>query len=420
MTVGAGPTVEQTKLVQVLSETTFGTDETGSLGSFTAVPVQEGTAVFTLDRQTQNHMAMLQHVHGHQEEVLGRKSATLKFTIALAPTGTASASGVAAVQGALGLILKAVMGGQDLGTGSTFSSGWTATSGDVGSGTGFSKGTAVGWVNTSNVYEMRPLKNVSSNTLTTKLAFSSTPANSNVAYSCATYYLTSDPAESLQFVVRGLESQDEFVLLGGQLDTMTFSTPLDGTIPTIAFGFKFASWMYGADAAGSASLTDITPTAITNFDPIVGHAGRLLVQTNGTTTYSASALPTVNASAITIAPSIPYIPVPSPSGVEGIYRWHITRNGQPRVSGSFSTFFEDTTLFSARDSKLAKLIWYQIGLTAGSSVAIEIPTAQFTNVQRVDSGGISGVMVEFKGRNDGDISSASGDQDLSPLRIHLG
>lgn len=417
----AGPTTEGTQLVQAFTESTFGTDITASLGSFTAIPVQENTAVFTLDDPLQNPMQVLQHVDDYQEEVRGKKGATLRFTTPLAPTGTAAGNSTAAVQSALGLLLSIVMGGEDLGTGSLFSSGWTAVTGDVTSGTGFTKGTALGWTNSAGVYEMRPLKNVSSNTLTLKLAFSAAPSNTNPAYSCASYYMTSDPDQSLQFVVRGLESQDEFVLMGGQLDSLSLNLPIDGTIPTATFAFKFVKWIYGADAAGSASLTDLSPTSYSNFDPIVGHAGRLLVQDNGTTTYSASAKPTVNCSAISIVPNIPYIAIPSPSGVEGVLRWHKTRNGQPRVTVNFQCPFENTSdFFARRDSKTDNLIWYQFGLTAGSAVAIEIPTAQITNVQRVNSGGISGQSVDAKGRRDLDITSATTDQHHSPLRFHFG
>ena len=63
----------------------------------------------------------------YREEVLGKRSAKLTFTMNLAPTGTAAASGVSAVTGALGTILKAVMGGESKGAGTTFTSGSTAS-----------------------------------------------------------------------------------------------------------------------------------------------------------------------------------------------------------------------------------------------------------------------------------------------------
>ena len=412
---GSGPTVEPVKHMQVYLESTFGTDITGSLASFLSVPFQEGTAQMVLMREAHDPLTTVQHHHGFREKVLGKKSWKLSFTMPLAPTGTAASS--AAVQGALGYLLAAAMGGEDLGTGSVFSAAWTAVTGDVTSGTGFTKGTALGWTNTSSIYEMRPLKNVSSNTLTTKLAFSGSPANLDVAYSCASYYMTSDPDTSLQFVVRGLESDDDWVLMGGQLESMTITLPLDGTIPTIAFAWKGVKWIYGSAASGSASLTDISAATYSNYSPIVGHAGRFQSQVNATTTYAGS---TVDISALTIEPQINYSGVPSPSGIEGVLRWRLTRNNGPSVTGTFTTYFADTSLFVDRDDKDDRLLWYQCGVTAGQSFAIEIPTVQYTDVQRVDGGGIASQTVTWEARNDGDITTATTDQHLSPWRIHLG
>lgn len=413
----AGPTVQNVSQIQVFLESTFGTDITASLASFLSVPFNEGTAQVVLTRQTHDPLTAVQHHHDYREEVLGKKAWTLRFSMPLAPTGTAAGSATAAVQGALGYMLKAAMGGEDLGTGSTAATGWTGVTGDAASGAGFTKGTAVGWVNASSQYEMRPLKNVSSNTLTTKLAFSGSPANSNVLYASATYYLISDPDTSLQFVVRGLESQDDWVLMGGQLDSMSLSCPLDGTIPTVTFSWKGVKWIYGSAAAGSASLTDISPTTYSNFSPIVGHDGFFHSQVNGTTTYTGSV---IHVSALAFEPALSYVPIPSPSGIEGVLRWRLSRNNGPSITGSYTTFYEDTARFVDRDDKDNRLIWYQCGQSAGNAVALEAATTQYTDVQRVDGGGIASETITWKGRLDGDVTSPTTDQHYSPFRIHLG
>lgn len=415
----AGPTVQNVSLIQVFLESTFGTDITASLASFLSVPFNEGTAQMVLTQETHDPLTAVQHHHDYREEVLGKKSCTLSFTMPLAPTGTAAGDATAAVQGALGYMLKAAMGGEVLGTGSTFASGWTAVTGDVAAsgGSGFAKGTALGWVNDSGVYEMRPIKSVSTDTLATKLAFSDTPDASDVAYSSATYYPTSDPDTSLQFVVRGLESDDDWVLLGMQLDSMTITLPLDGTIPTIAFSWKGVDWMYGADAAGSASLTNIAPTTYSNFLPIVGHAGRFLTQVNGTTTYTGAEVP-VSACAFEVPLS--YVPITSPGGINGVLRWRLSRNNGPSVTGSYTTYYVDTARFVDRDDRDSRLVWYQCGVTAGQSFALEAGTVQYTDVQRVDAGGIASDTVTWKGRLDGDITSPTTDAHYAPFRIHLG
>lgn len=410
----AGPTVSNVQRLRVYEETTFGTDVTGSLGSFIDLPAKEGSISFSIPRESHDPGQLVQYHHDYREEVLGKKSCQISFTLPLHSTGTAAGDGVAAVIAPLGYLLKRVMGGESLGTGSTFVTGWSAVTGDLTSGAGFAKGEILCWENSSSVLECRPLKNLATNTATTKLAFSGSPANTDVAYSGATYYLASDPDKSLQFVVQGLESNDEWVLMGCQLESLTFTLPLDGTIPEVAFTFKGVDWLHGDDAAGTFS--DITPISYSNFEPITGHAGRFMTQANGTTTYTGS---TVNISAASFEPQLAYQPIPSPSGINGVLRWRLSRNAGPSIQGNFTTFFEDTSRFTDRDDRDDRLILYQIGTEAGKTVVFEASTVQYTDVQRADDNGIAGETVTWKGRRDGDVTSASGDAELSPFRIHL-
>lgn len=414
----AGPTVQSVALLKAFTETSFANDDTASLGSFTDIPFQEGTATFILMQETHDPMHAVQSHHDYREEVLGKKSCSLTFTLPFAPTGVAADVSTTAVRSPLGLMLAIGMGIEvTLAAGSAAVSGWTSSTGDVtaAQGSRFVKGGAVGWVNSSSILEMRPLENVATDTLTTKLAFSATPANTDALYNAATYALADDPDSTLQFVVQGLESGDEFVLMGCQLQSMTFNLPLDGTIPTVGFTWQGVNWLHGDDAAGTFS--DITPVTYSNTSPITGQAGRFLSQTNATATYTGA---TVNISALAFDPQLAYQAIPSPSGTQGVLRWRLSRNNGPSISGSFTTYYEDQTWFTARDSKLDKLIWYQVGTAAGQSFALEAGTVQITDVQRIDGDGIASLLVSWKGRNDGDVASAAGATQLSPARVHFG
>ena len=114
---GTGPTVSPVQLIQAMTESSFAADMTGSLGSFTAIPFQEGTASVSLVQEMHDPMHAVQHHHDYREEILGEKSCSIQFTMPLAPTGTAADASTAAVQSALGLLLKTCMGGEDLGNG---------------------------------------------------------------------------------------------------------------------------------------------------------------------------------------------------------------------------------------------------------------------------------------------------------------
>ena len=411
---GTGPTVVNVQLVQAYTESSFANDESGSLVSYTSIPIQEGSAQITLGRETHDPMHAVQYMHDYREEVLGKKSCSIQFTVPLAPTGTASSTGVAAVQSALGLLLKTTMGGEDLGKGSTAGIDWTAKAGSVATATEFEKGSAIGWVNASGILEARPLSNKSGSALTNKLAFSTVPTTGATIYGAATYYLTSDPDGSLNFAVRGLESNDDWLLLGCQLDSMALNLPLEG-IPTVQFTFKGVSWLHGDDAAGSFS--DISPVTYSNTSPITGHAGRFMARVSGTAAFTSGV--TVHVSAVNFEPSLTYAPVPSPSGTEGVYRWRLTRASGPSVSGSFSTFFESTKWHGHRDNKDDLMLLYQIGTEAGKTILLEVATAQITNAQKADASGIDGVTVEWKGRMDALVASDSTDLHRSPFRIHF-
>ncbi len=412
----AGPSVSGVQLIQAYAESSFAADMSGSLASFVSIPFQEGTATVDLVQEMHDPMHAVQHHHDYREEILGKKSCTIQFTIPLSPTGTLAGDATAALQGALGLLLSTFMGGEDLGTGSTASGVWSsAKSGDVGNGAGFEKGSAVGWVNTAGALECRPLANKATATLTTKLAFSATPADEDTIYSCATYYLTQDPDTSLNFAVRGQESDSDWLLMGCQLDSAALDLSFDG-IPTLQLTFKGVNWLHGDDASGTFS--DIAPVTYTNTSPISGHAGRLMVRTTATALFTAGV--TVDANSVAFEPQLSYAAVPSPSGTSGVLRWRLSRNNGPSITGSFGTYFADQRWHDHRTNKDDLMVLYQVGTTtADGAVLIEAPCVQVTNAQEADASGIDGVNVEWKGRLDASVVTATTDLHLSPFRIHI-
>ena len=115
--------VHSVQRIRVFTEVTFGADSSSSIASFTDLPIVEGSATVTLTRDELDPGQLVQSRLEGRERVLGKRSATLSFQLNLAPTGTAAGSAVAAVQGGLGLLLKNVMGGETLGTGSTAAAG---------------------------------------------------------------------------------------------------------------------------------------------------------------------------------------------------------------------------------------------------------------------------------------------------------
>lgn len=409
--------ISSVQRLRAVVESTFGADATMSIMSFVDVPANEGSIQATITTDELDPMQVVQSRFEGRERVLGKRSATLQFAINIAPTGTAAAEDISAVSGALGVLLKAALGGENLGIGTVADSGSTATVVNVASGDGsrFAAGGALGWVNSSGVLETREIESVSADAITLKHGLSASPTASDAIYNCATYYLTEDPSQSLQFLLQGAEAQDMWLLVGGQaVGGVTLAFDVTGVaLPTATFSFTFAGYyeqdeMINPPAIGTASFS--------NYAPIVGHAGSLRVFTVGAATLTTSSL--VHCSALTFTPKISFVPVTSPSGTNTIYRWRAGR-ANPPMEGSFTTFYDSLTWFQARDAKSDRDINYQFGVAAGSSVMISAPTVQILNPQRADAGEIASQTIAWAARRDTDVGSSSTAQAKSPLRIHL-
>lgn len=427
MTAGAGPGPFRVHRLRVYVEpagvSTFGIDHTGTLGDFTDVPLAEGSHQFAPMQDVQNPLHALQNVLDYQEEVLGKKSWTLNFTTPFAPTGVAAADTVTATAGAIQTMLKALMGGEFKGTGSTAAAAWsTAGAGTVASAAGFREGGIAGMADANGVVHFRPIKEVTGatgGTVKLKVRFPSAPASGAVIYSGSTYYWTQDPDTSLQFIIEGEEQQNRWVAMGGQ-GTVTPQLALDGTIQTLQWAITGCDWLEADEAAGSASLagTALGNATYTNYDPVTGVSGRLLVQTNGTLAYTGAS---IDVNTLTFTPGHTWQAITSPSGVQGVRRWKMIRpSGTPMVSGTFATYFENFDHFDTRDNRTAKLVFYQNGVTAGECVAADAPTVQFTDAQLPDQNGIAGASATLKCRLDGDTTeSTASDLGRSPWRYHF-
>jgi hypothetical protein len=90
------------------------------------------------------------------------------------------------------------------------------------------------------------------------------------------------------------------------------------------------------------------------------------------------------------------------------------------IAGSFTIPYEAQTWFTSRASRTDHAVALQIGSTTTSGgVLLTAPTAQITDVQKADAGGIDSQQVSWKGRLDGDITSATTEIHRSAFRIHL-
>lgn len=400
----------------------IGADSSASIASFTDLPFREGTAALVLTRDEMDTGVAVQHIDEFNEKVLGKRSATLTFTVNLSPTGTAAVTGTSAITSPLGALLKAVMGGEDLAAGSTAA---TCTAVAIKTSTAthatsrWAPGKMMGWANSSGVVEWRGVKSVTSGTVTLKHGFSAAPSAAAILYNKSAYYLTADPSTTLDFLVEGLDSDDRWLLTGGQaVGGFSLSFDLTGAvIPSVTFNLTFANW-YASNETGSSITGTLGTATYSATSAIVGEAGEMRAWTVGSSTYVTTTR--LHVSAMTWEPHISYVPVTSPSGRNTVWRWKKARQTGGPVSGSLTFPYEDTTWWAARNSKTDHELQYTAGTTAADSVVVEAATVQPLNPQRqADANGIAAQVLAFVGRRDTDVGSSTNDLAKSPLRIFL-
>ena len=414
--------VHSVQRIRGFTEATFGADSSSSAGSFTDLPIIEGSATMVVTRDEIDPGQLVQYRVEGRERVLGKRSATLTFSMNLAPTGTVANNSVSSVTSPLGLVLKNAMGGEDLGEGSAAAAGSTASVINVstGDGTHWESGNLMGWANASGIVEWREVESRSTDAITLKRGFSGSPTTSNPLYNASTYYLTANNTASMAFIVEGLESDDRWLLTGGQcVGGFTIAVdPTAATVPRVTFNFTFARW-FDSSETGTPLTGTLAAATYTATNPIVGEAGSFEIWTVGAATYSTTQ--SIHVSALAFEPHQQYVPYTSPSGVNTVKQWVPSRNSDSPVQGQFTVPFEGLTWFTARNSRSDLATTYTMGTAAGSAVVISAPTIQILNPQRVaDAQGLAAQAVMWKGRRDTDAAASTTDLAKSPLRIHLG
>lgn len=413
-----GPVPHNIKRVRLYEEPngSMSVDHTGTLGDFEDVPIVEGSLEVDPGQEMIDPGTQLQSIYDYREEIPGKRTWKVAFTVPLAPTGTPAGNTVSAIQSALGKLLKIVLGGEALGTGSLADGAWSsASAGKVLVGSSLLAGMAIGWEDSDGVLHARELEEGASADLVTKVAFPATPATTHPIYASATYYLARNPQTTAQFIVEGMEDDDRWLLMGGQ-GTVTLALPLDGTsVPTAAFEFVGRTWAYGKDAAADLTASEIGLATYADHEPIPGHIGRLIEQDVGTATPIA----TVCVSAIAIAVAITNKEITCPSAPDGLLRW-LRMPSRPAVSGSFTTYYADTDRFEERDARTPKYLAYQIGTEKGETILITAPKVQYATAKPVNADDVASETIEWKGRNDSDtVVTPRTDLANSPFRIHF-
>ena len=422
--------------VRGIQETTFATQILqASIGNFFEIPFREGTAVLKLNQPVESPMHARQKMDGHPIGVLMPRGATFEFTCNLETITTKATSTVAPANGWLGQLLEVAFGGKNLTTGTFITgAGATVASFPLSVVTTIHPGGAIGMATgAGSTLECRELATKSSNTYVPKLAVTSAPAASLTVYGAASYYpdpyMDGSDAKSLQLLVEGVNTEDRWLLLGGALDSIEITTAV-GAIPTVKFAWKFANHLRADQTGapfGTTASTGILSNAValanatyTNTNTLVVVDSEFRQQTVGTSTLSAATL--VHAPTIEWKLNITWVAHRTPAGTQTVKQW-VRTHTPPLISGSFTVPFEaDLIWYTARDTRLTKMLAMQIGTAASTGAVLMVaPTVQITDVQREEIDGVIGTRVTWEGRNDESTTAESTFESISDaaFRIHL-
>lgn len=399
----------------------FATDHSGTMGDFIGCPFVEGSLSFSLNRAVLPVGHSQQHIDGMAEKVLGIKTWELSYQMNMETVDTKAGNGVTIAQGALGRMLKIGMGGERLGVGDTFAVSAGTNAFDVTTGARWVAGSAIaGATGAGNALEVRVIESISSNTVTLKHNFTETTVNTETAWNSATYYLETgdgDTITSAQFALEGLEQDDRWLLMGGQLTGLAIEAG-PGIVPTMTFTWQGVDWDYadGTDTSGTLTGSTLGIETYADAKPLVVKDSELRVFTNGTATLTSTL---IDAPAYTFAPNIQHAAHFAPGGTETVKTW-IRLHQPPVISGTIQRPYEGTGWKDAMEGLTNLGIFLQIGTsTTDGAVCIDVPTVQVTNWQRVDIGGIAGEEITWEARQDSDVGSSVTDIALSAFRVHI-
>ena len=403
----------------------FAADGSGTLGNYIGVPAIETTVKLALQTPLGAATPLQQYIDGYAEEHILPKTWTLDFSLPLATFDTRADDGVAAAQGALGRCFKIAFGDERLGTGDTVSdAGVAATDFDVATVARWAVGAALGVAagGPSGGFGVREIEAIATDNLLFKQVFTAAPANLEDVYNCATYSLGlggGSAVTSAQFLYEGIELDNRFILMGGQVSSIAFEIG-PGVVPKVTFSWEGVQWFYADGSNNSADLTASALAAETYTNDLVNVVmdSVFTVGTVGTATSPDSIA--LHAPTINIALALSYVKHHTPGATQTVNSW-IRNHVPPVVTGSFQIPHEDQTWFTARNDRTDHYVFYQIGsVAANGCVLLSVPKVQITDVQPVELSGISGQEVSWKGRHDTDwIGSGTSALRRSAFRVHM-
>jgi hypothetical protein len=407
-------------------KTNFGQDLSATLNAFKDFPfVETDKATITLKEMTESPKHAVQDLDDHNLEELLPRAASCSFSSNITSFTTRAGDGVAAPSSPNSDLLRVLMGGQELGTGTTITTGATARvlpctdASDIAVGSAIACATGPGGTMESRVVQSKG--GSGNNTLTLKSDLSGAPANGSVVNASCTNYLAGDfgdATEALQSLVQRLSDTETYLLLGGWLESIAFDFQAPGKFAKISHNWNYADFKLYNEAAA-----DITgPLAFATYAnsvPLIQADSQFRYQLLSATTFDKD-VNIIDAPVIKIGLHVKYETHDTPGGVNN-KKQPIRVRVDPVIDGSFIVPRTDALhdlWFGFKKNRTAISLDYQIGSspTRGGAL-LEAPTCQVIDVNPVPQGDISALEVKWVGRTDS-LTARTSKLMTSPFRYH--
>jgi len=412
--------------VRTVEESSFAVDQSGTMSAFEPIDFTAATVSLDLPRVSAN--VMQAKMDSASQRVSGLKRATLTLTVNLAGQTARAGDGTTHTQTELGKMFRCWLGARRLGQGDLFAAGSDTGELNVDTAARWETGCGIGLINDDGRFVARAASAAAAGEVDiwNTLIAGDVPSDGDVAYAAASYFLGASASDAtdnttLQAACEGLATNDRWLLLGGKVTDVTFSLGR-GAIAQATITIQFANWIYGADATTdlTADTSPLTYDAATNNGLPLSVIDSDLVAVNENGASGDGPL-TLHADTFSIKCSPQWVMVNSTSGPSGCGAIGWARNqAQDVVSGSLTVPYDTTYWFTQRDTTDSDgWVWlhFQIGSLAGEGCMLIVARVQITNVQPVETNGLSYQRVDFVGGVP--ILADATDIADSPFAIHL-
>lgn len=337
-----------------------------------------------------DNMQGQQYIHGTLKKIPGqrRSKITIKSQMYGAPTALLS-SATPGRHDHMDL-LGTMMGFSHVSSGSAVASAATSSGSfavTVGHGVRFPNGTVVGLL-MSGALHCVPVLSKSTDTIIGAFGLPYLPATSVPVYNSHVVAPGQDPTGSLQFNLKGQNTNDNWVAVGAQGNFGLEAA--QGQTPMISFDLMGSSWITGSNSEVLSRVNYGNPANI----PPVFKDSKLFVY--AITSGSAAPAPTnFKFKGMTFTPALTFADVGTAGGSENIADKVLTRNPAGQMTLQIQTYFENRTYWDARDATTEYGVFVQIGNQPRNTICLHFPRCQITNVVGGDMDGLSGQTIDF-------------------------